>query len=91
MTTRPSLHLLIVGLGRVSRRLLGLLDETHDRLPFTWSLAGVCSRSLGVAFDPAGLDAAEWRGATATGATRDGAGSAAGAALLDQALPALRG
>jgi homoserine dehydrogenase len=90
VTPRPSLHLLVVGLGRVGRRLLSLLDESHDRLPFTWSLAGVCSRSLGVAFDPAGLDAADWRGATAMGATRAGAGTAAGAALLDEALPALR-
>ena len=33
-----------------------LLDEARERLPFTWTLAGVCSRSRGSLVDPAGLD-----------------------------------
>ena len=89
MTTRPALVLLVVGLGRVSRRLLGLLAETQGRLPFTWTLAGVCSRSLGVAWNPAGLDAREWNDAAAGSSRGAGGGSTAGADFLADALPIL--
>ncbi len=56
MAAPARLMLLVVGFGNVSRRLLGLLDESAARLPFTWQLAGVCSRSRGGLLDPAGLD-----------------------------------
>ena len=54
--TTPELLLVVVGFGNVSRRLLGLLDESAIALAFTWRLAGVCSRSRGGLLDPAGLD-----------------------------------
>ncbi len=56
MAARPALTLVVVGFGNVSRRLLRLLDEAAGRLPFTWTLAGVCSRTRGRLIDPAGLD-----------------------------------
>jgi homoserine dehydrogenase len=56
MPARPALQLVLVGAGRVGRRLLTLLDETADRLPFDWTLVGMCSRSRGGWFDPLGID-----------------------------------
>jgi len=56
MPARPSLRLVLVGTGHVGRRLLTLLAQIGDRLPFDWSLAGVCSRSRGGRFDADGID-----------------------------------
>jgi homoserine dehydrogenase len=87
---QPALQLLVVGLGRVSRRLLELLDDTRERLPFTWTLTGVCSRSLGAAFEPAGLDPRLCLAAAAAGARLSPPSEGHGLRFLDRALRELR-
>ena len=89
MAVRPELRLVVVGLGNVSRRLLGLLDESAARLPFTWRLAGVCSRSRGGLLDPAGLDHGACLAAAERGQPWPGAGAGDGLTFLAEALEAL--
>lgn len=81
---RPQLQIVLVGAGRVGRRLLALLDETGDRLPFDWSLVGVCARTRGGWLDPTGIDP---RGLDDPPAAAPLVGD--GAAFLAAALPAL--
>ena len=90
MAAPARLCLLVVGFGNVSRRLLGLLDESAARLPFTWQLAGVCSRSRGGLLDPAGLDHRACLAAAARAAPWPGAGVGDGSTFLAEALTALR-
>lgn len=89
MPTRPELRLLIVGFGHVSRRLLTLLDTTRDRLPFTWRLAGVCTRSRGSLLDSGGLDHQAVLAAAESGRAWPGSGTGDGGAFLAHALPVL--
>ncbi len=86
---RPEILLLVVGLGNVSRRLLQMLDDAGDQLPFTWRLAGVGSRSRGFLVDSAGLDHRACLAASERGDAWPGARAGDGVALLGAALPAL--
>jgi homoserine dehydrogenase len=88
---RPELQLVVVGLGNVGRRLLRLLDESRDRLPFAWMLVGVGSRSRGRLVDASGLDHRACLDAVERGAPWAGAAAGDGLALLADALPALAG
>ncbi len=90
MAARPALTLVVVGFGNVSRRLVRLLDEAAARLPFTWTLAGVCSRTRGSLIDPAGLDHRACLDAAERGFAWPGAGPGDGLAFLAEALPPLR-
>jgi homoserine dehydrogenase len=89
MPTRPELRLVLVGLGQVSRRLLGLLDASRDQLPFTWRLAGVCARSRGGLLDPAGLDHHAVLASLGNRRSWPDAGPGDGEAFLADALPIL--
>lgn len=84
MAARPRLQIVLVGAGHVGRRLLTLLAEIGDCLPFDWSLVGVCSRTRGGWLDAAGIDPRRPDGPPAAAAL---AGD--GAAFLAAALPAL--
>ncbi|MGD9902672.1 MAG: homoserine dehydrogenase [Vicinamibacterales bacterium] len=55
MATAPPLQLVLVGAGRVGRRLIALLDELDGQLPFAWTLVGCCSPSRGGWFDANGV------------------------------------
>jgi homoserine dehydrogenase len=89
MPTRPELRLVLVGFGHVSRRLLGLLDATRDRLPFTWRLAGVCARTRGGLLDPGGLDHEAVLASVERARAWPGSGPGDGEAFLADALPEL--
>lgn len=89
MPTRPELRLVVVGLGHVSRRLLGLLGASRDRLPFTWRLAGVCARSRGGLLDPGGLDPDKVLAAAESARGWPDAGPGDGESFLAGALPIL--
>jgi homoserine dehydrogenase len=69
--------------------LVRLLDETAARLPFTWTLAGVCSRRRGSLIDPAGLDHRACLDAAERGLAWPGAAGGDGLAFLAEALSAL--
>jgi hypothetical protein len=52
------LPLVLIGFGNVARRFLRLLDETADRLDFTWKVVGISTRHHGSAIDIDGIDVA---------------------------------
>jgi homoserine dehydrogenase len=56
---RPHLRLALVGFGHVGRRLVSLLDEMADALPFTAEVVAIATRRHGLAIDTRGLDTAE--------------------------------
>jgi len=53
---RPELSLVLIGFGHVARRLVRLLEETADRLNFTWRVVGISTRHHGTAVDLGGID-----------------------------------
>ncbi len=53
---QPELTLVLIGFGNVGRRFITLLDETADRLDFTWKVAGISTRHHGSVVDPNGID-----------------------------------
>jgi homoserine dehydrogenase len=53
----PELSLALVGFGNVARRFVRLLDETADRLDFTWKLVGISTRHHGSVVCGDGIDA----------------------------------
>lgn len=55
---RPELIVVLIGFGNVARRFVQLLDETADRLNFTYRVAGIATRRHGSAVDPSGIDIA---------------------------------
>jgi len=55
---RPHLRLALVGFGHVGRRLVSLLDEMADTLPFTADVIAIATRRHGLAIDARGLDTA---------------------------------
>lgn len=55
---RPELVLLLVGFGRVARRLVTLLDDTAVRLDFTWRIGGIATRHHGSVLHRHGVDPA---------------------------------
>jgi homoserine dehydrogenase len=52
----PELSLVLIGFGHVARRFIRLLDETADRLDFTWKAVGIATRHHGSVVDPDGVD-----------------------------------
>ena len=56
--SQPELSLVLIGFGNVARRFLRLLDETADRLDFTWKVVGIATRHHGSVIDPEGIDVA---------------------------------
>jgi homoserine dehydrogenase len=54
--TQPELSLVLVGFGNVARRFVKLLNETADRLDFTWKVVGIATRHHGTVVDAAGID-----------------------------------
>lgn len=56
---RPHLRLALVGFGHVGRRLVSLLDEMADALPFTTDIVGIATRRHGLAIDARGLSPTE--------------------------------
>ena len=52
----PELSLVLIGFGHVARRFIRLLDETADRLDFTWKVVGIATRHHGSVVDPDGVD-----------------------------------
>jgi hypothetical protein len=88
MSARPELALVLVGFGRVARRLVELLGEIDDRLPYGWRIAGGVSRTRGGMFDAKGLDAGRLL-TTWPDAAWPGARPAVGHALLAAVLPHL--
>jgi len=85
MAARPSLRLVLVGAGRVGQRLLTLLGEIGDRLPFDWSLVGVCSRTRGGWFEAGGIEPGALDGAPGPPQAWNGDG----VRFLSTALPML--
>lgn len=57
MKRPPELALAMVGFGHVGRRFIRLLDETSDRLDFTWRLVAIGTRHHGSVVDADGIDA----------------------------------
>ena len=53
---QPELTLVLIGFGNVARRFVRLLDETADRLDFTWKVVGISTRHHGSVVDPDGID-----------------------------------
>ncbi|MEO7157381.1 MAG: homoserine dehydrogenase [Vicinamibacterales bacterium] len=53
---QPELTLVLIGFGNVARRFVGLLEETADRLGFTWQVVGISTRHHGSVVDPDGID-----------------------------------
>jgi len=53
---RPELSLVLIGFGNVARRFIRLLDETGERLDFTWQVVGIATRHHGSVVDPDGVD-----------------------------------
>src|SRR5688572_1391607 len=53
---QPELTLVLIGFGNVARRFVTLLDETADRLDFTWKVVGIATRHHGSVVDPDGVD-----------------------------------
>ena len=49
---QPELTLVLIGFGNVARRFVRLLDETADRLDFTWKVVGIATRHHGSVVDP---------------------------------------
>lgn len=56
--SQPELPLVLIGFGNVARRFLRLLDETADRLDFTWKVVGIATKHHGSVIDPHGIDVA---------------------------------
>ena len=56
--SQPELPLVLIGFGNVARRFLRLLDETADRLDFTWKVVGIATKHHGSVIDPQGIDVA---------------------------------
>jgi homoserine dehydrogenase len=53
---QPELTLVLIGFGNVARRFVRLLDETADRLDFTWNVVGISTRQHGSIVDRDGID-----------------------------------
>ena len=53
---QPELTLVLIGFGNVARRFVKLLDETADRLDFSWKIVGISTRHHGSVVDPDGVD-----------------------------------
>ena len=53
---QPELSLVLIGFGNVARRFVKLLNETADRLDFTWKIVGVSTRHHGSVVDADGID-----------------------------------
>ncbi len=53
----PELALALIGFGNVARRFLRLLDETADRLDFSWKLVTIATARHGSVVDAEGIDA----------------------------------
>ena len=53
---QPELSLVLIGFGNVARRFVKLLNETADRLDFTWKIVGVATRHHGSVVDADGID-----------------------------------
>lgn len=56
--SQPELSLVLIGFGNVARRFLRLLDETADRLDFSWKVVGIATRHHGSVIDIDGVDVA---------------------------------
>ncbi len=56
--SQPELTLVLIGFGNVARRFLRLLDETADRLDFTWKVVAISTKHHGSVIDMAGIDVA---------------------------------
>jgi homoserine dehydrogenase len=56
--SQPELTLVLIGFGNVARRFLRLLEESADRLDFTWKVVGISTRHHGSVIDMAGIDVA---------------------------------
>ncbi len=56
--SQPELPLVLIGFGNVARRFLRLLDESAERLDFTWRVVGLSTRHHGSVIDTAGIDVA---------------------------------
>ena len=53
---QPELTLVLIGFGNVARRFVTLLNDTAERLDFTWKVVGISTRHHGSVVDPAGID-----------------------------------
>ena len=53
---QPELTLVLIGFGNVARRFVKLLNETADRLDFTWKIVGISTRHHGSVIVPDGVD-----------------------------------
>jgi homoserine dehydrogenase len=56
--SQPELTLVLIGFGNVARRFLRLLDESAERLDFTWKVVGISTKHHGSVIDMAGIDVA---------------------------------
>jgi homoserine dehydrogenase len=54
--TPPEFSLVLIGFGNVARRFIRLLDETADRLEFTWKVVAISTRHHGSVVDTDGVD-----------------------------------
>jgi len=55
---QTELPLVLIGFGNVARRFLRLLEETADRLDFTWKVVGISTKHHGSVIDIQGIDVA---------------------------------
>lgn len=56
--SQPELPLVLIGFGHVGRRFVRLLDETADRLDFTWKVVAISTKHHGSVIDVDGIDMA---------------------------------
>lgn len=56
--SQQELPLVLIGFGNVARRFLRLLDETAERLDFSWKVVGISTKHHGSVIDVAGIDVA---------------------------------
>lgn len=54
--SQPELPLVLIGFGNVARRFVRLLDETADRLDFTWKIVAIATKHHGSVVDVEGID-----------------------------------
>ena len=56
--SQPELTLVLIGFGNVARRFLRLLDESADRLDFTWQVVAISTKHHGSVINMGGIDVA---------------------------------
>ena len=56
--SQPELTLVLIGFGNVARRFLRLLEESAERLDFTWKVVAISTKHHGSVINMAGIEVA---------------------------------